>query len=794
MHFVDANGQPLLDEHAGTTTTPTGALGFHLGLPPAGNGLLPLLPPVLRDQPQAPIEREFGWMHATRVLDSRYEGQAWIATLATNDPTGRTLSLRAEPQADGVIALTVTPSSTLGIQAMGIGFVATADERFFGFGERGNAVNQRGRAVEHYVGEGPYQDIEYPFVTALVPKWGIRWRKDATYYPIPWLLSSRGYGVLLDNDALSYHRLTEAAAWSMEVEEPELRFRVFAGPTPADVVRRYSQALGRQPHDYAPWFFGPWVQSDRDDRMTELRMADVPASVTATYLHYLPCGDQQGNETQQPIRTARLNAEGTAAHTYFNPMICTTYQPVYDQAVAAGVLQKDRFGSPYVYLYQGSTIFNVSQFDFSAPPTRAFYAGLAREAIGHGYEGWMEDFGEYTPLDAVDADGRTGTALHNRYVRDYHCGIFAGLADIGKPLARFVRSGWTGSAACSPIVWGGDPTTNFGFDGLESSIYQALSMGTSGVGIWGSDIGGFFALGFTELTPENLDRWVQFGAFSTVMRTQANGFQLPERTRPQIWDAAHLPLWRRYAKLHTQLWPYVQAAVEQYYATGLPVMRHHTLTHPGDALAIARDDQYLFGPDLLVAPVYVDGATERELYLPAGEWVDAWRSLEYREADGSFHIKNVTLLAGARSVTLPAPRAEIPFLIRAGSVIPLLSPDVYTLAEHGNNPAIVHWSDRADRLRLLAFPRGTTTASFYENETLASEALAGEWRLGIQGARAREIELQAALGTLAQPFVPCTVTLSSGTLRNWSYNSVSRVLTANLQTQNGTLTARACQP
>jgi alpha-glucosidase (family GH31 glycosyl hydrolase) len=709
MSFHDAAGQRILIEHSGTGITPTGSLGMHLGLPPEGSGLLPLLPPVVAGIPAAPLLRSIGWAHATALLEARYEGQVWVATVATTDPL-RTLEVRAVPEGDGIIAFTVRPSLALGVQALGIGFQSAADERFFGFGERGNAVAQQGNTLEHYVGEGPYQDIEYPFVTVLVPKWGIRWRRDATYFPMPWLLSSRGYGVLLDNDELSYHRLHEssATAWSAEVESTELRFRVFAGPKPADVLQRFSAAVGRQPGSPAPWFFGPWVQPDTDARIEELRLADVPTSLTATYTHYLPCGVQQGNEQGEIDRVAFLRSQGTAVHTYFNPMICTDYQPAFGEAEGQGALIRNLLGLTYIYPYTGSTIFFVSQFDFSAPNGIAAYRMLTDEAIAHGYEGWMEDFGEYTPLDAVAADGSTGTRFHNRYARDYHCGVQAATAHIveaGKPLARFVRSGWTGSAACSPIVWGGDPTTGFGFDGLESSIYQALSIGTSGVGIWGSDIGGFFALGFTALNDELLDRWTAFGALSVVMRSQKDGFALPDRTRPQLWDAAHLPVWRRYAKLHTQLYPYIRAAADEYYATGMPIMRHHALTHPDDPQAIARDDQYMFGPDILVAPVYIEGAAQRELYLPAGKWIEWWRAVSYNQSDGSFKLTNPVVIEGGRSITVDAPLDEIPLFVRAGAAIPMLPADVYTLAEHGDDPDIVHLSDREGQVSVLEFPQ-----------------------------------------------------------------------------------------
>ena len=193
--------------------------------------------------------------------------------------------------------------------------------------------------------------------------------------------------------------------------------------------------------------------------------------------------------------------------------------------------------------------------------------------------------------------------MHNRYVTLYHraARTFASATD--KPLARFNRSGWTGAAAESQIVWGGDPTTGWDFDGLRSAVYNGLSMGASGVSLWGSDVGGFFALSVPQTTPELLVRWLQFGFASGVMRTQANGFELVPSDRAQIFDDGMLPIWRRYAKLRTQLYPYLAAAQRVYDRTGLPMMRSLALIYPGDARGAALEDEYLFGPDLLVAPV-----------------------------------------------------------------------------------------------------------------------------------------------------------------------------------------------
>ncbi|MBW2587828.1 MAG: glycoside hydrolase family 31 protein [Deltaproteobacteria bacterium] len=793
MAFFDAEGNPVLIELPDMGDGPSGSLGMHLGPPPPGSGQNPRLPLLEDGEPATPPSRDSGWVHATAVESSRYEGESFVATIATSDPA-RKLELVATAEADGVIQINVQAANVDGVQALGIGFVAEPEERYVGFGERSNVVNQASWAIEHYTTDGPYYNgAEYGIMRTILPPAGTRWRDDTTYFPIPWLLSSRGYGVLIDNDQMSYHRLGSDSpdAWSMEVEASQLQFRVFGGPTPIEALGRYTEELGRQPDNYAPWFFGTWLQTDNDDRIVEARADDVPTSLNATYTHYLPCGSQQGNEEAQRVRTAANHDMGVAIHTYFNPMVCVTYEPVFSDAIEQGALMKDGDGEPYIYDYCSSlsNCFEVSQFDFTTDSGQSMYKGLLDEAIEHGYDGWMEDFGEYTALDAVAASGVTGTEYHNAYVRDYHCGAYEATRGAGKPLARFVRSGWTGSPACSPIVWGGDPTTAWDYDGLESSIYRALSIGTSGVGIWGSDIGGFHAMRLpTEgpprfLTDEMFDRWIAFGGLSVVMRSERSGVQVPTYDRPQPWDEDHQPIWRMYSKLHTQLYPYLQAAAEDYYATGRPVMQHHVLTHPGDAEATGRDDQYMFGPHILVAPVYIESATDRELYLPEGTWVEWWRTVAYGEEGGTFSLGAAVLHDGMQSVSVGAPLTEIPMFVEAGGVIPMLSPDVFTLAEYGDDPEIIHASDRDHLLHVLAFPRGETAGKFYDDGTWTSVEGDGTWT-----------HLEATTRTLTQPFDVCGVNLDGTPLpeEDWSYDAATGVLDATYTTTSGTLATTGC--
>jgi alpha-glucosidase (family GH31 glycosyl hydrolase) len=749
--FTDAAGKLVLAEAPGTGTGPSGTLGFQTAV---------------------------GWFHATKVIDERRDGAAYTATLASTDPTGRTLRVRIAPDAGGVIALTAEVTGPTGdVQQSGIAFTARENERYLGFGERSNAVDQRGIVLKNFVSDGPYQPEENPAIALFVPAPGFDPRPDSTYYPVPWLLSTAGYGVLIDRDETSYFRLATDTpdAWSLEVAAPALALRVFAGPRPRDVLRRFTARIGRQPKAAAPFYFGPWWQPANGDKndLEALVKAGAAGSLANTYTHYLPCADHLDNPQGQLDRTKLFHDAGLAVTAYFNPMICTSH-PRYAEARDKGVLHKNAAGQPYEYRYTGSAQFFVGQFDFTAPGADAFFGSLLQEAVDAGYDGWMEDFGEYTPSDAVSADGTPGPAMHNRYVTLYHRSArrFAETAD--RPLARFNRSGWTGAQPFSQIVWGGDPTTDWDFDGLTSAVRQALSIGLSGISLWGSDIGGFFSLGERSLAPELLVRWIEFGFASGVMRTEANGFDLPEHgARPQITDKEILPVWRRYARLRTQLYPYLAAAQRTYDRTGLPMMRHLALRWPSDPKATARDDEFMLGPSLLVAPVLAPGAKDRRLYVPRGRWIDLWRSATLTKAT-ALRLGAARVVSGGREVTLPAPADELPVLVRAGAVLTLLPAAVDTLTAYGSAPGLVHLRDRRDRV-VVAFPRKRSLAF---------------------GDRVRRrYRVQAALGAMARPVVPCAVKLGRRTLprRAWRFDRGTSVLRASVRTKRARLTLIACR-
>jgi alpha-glucosidase len=729
---------------------------------------------------EAPAERlgfrtPAGTFRATRALGVGRDGAAVVAELATDDPTGRTIRLRVGVDAPGVVAVEASVAGD-DVLATEIGFGARAAERYLGFGERSNAVDQRGNDVEVFVGEGPYQPEERPFIAAFVPPQGYHPRDDATYFPLPWLLSTAGYGVLLDNAETSMFHLASRRpdVWSVEVAAPRLDLRVFAGPRPADVLERFTARLGRQPPVAAPWMLGAWWQPSPGrpaaEQLAAHREADVPVSVTETFLHYLPCGDHLADRDKVRRDVAGLRALGTSVLAYFNPMICTSH-PAYEEAARNGWFNTDAAGRPYVYRYSTADQFQVSQVDFTHPGGRDFYGRLLREAVDDGFDGWMEDFGEYTPPDARSHDGTPGARMHNLYPTLYHRTATEQTAGLGRPIANYVRSGFTGTAPYARIVWSGDPTTDWGFDGLASAVRNALTMGLSGISTWGSDIGGFFSLGARRLTPELFKRWIQFGAVSGVMRAKSRGIAIPEKARPQVETPEVLPIWRRYAKLRTQLLPYVQAADAEYQRTGMPMMRALGLAFPDQPHLGGVEDAFLFGPDLLAAPVLAPGATSRPVALPSGPWIDLWRSARVRDRDGGLELTGAAVVEGGGEFTIAAPIEELPLLVRAGAVLPLLPADVDTLAPY-RAPGAVSLADRRDRLELLAFPRGwSATHPYGRDRVVSSEKRGRRWVLRIEGERRRTYGVQAALGALRRPFRPCAVVANRRRLprRAWSF-------------------------
>ena len=808
LEFVDlADGERLRTFDAGAprpddSRAKFGPLGYSFDL------RVPVLNNAILGYYQA-LESQTVWFHATRVLSSRRDGAALVLELATNDPLGHTLELTLTPAGEGgITASSRIASGPYGDMASvsGAAFRAGDGERYLGFGQRSNAVDQTGASVFSWAEEGPFSSGDYENeLRPLLPEFTFPTGPTATNFPIPWLVSTRGLGFLIDQTERSTFDLVRerSDAWHAQAESARFRFTVFAGPRPADVVRRYSAYAGRQP-PAEPWFFGPWFQPTEEKQPYELatrfRAEDVPVTVAQTYTHYLPCGAHRGREQAERERIDRYHSLGFKITTYFNPHVCTEYQPLYGEAAEQGLFVKNAAGEPYLLTNPFTADEQISEIDFTNPAGRALYGRLLDDAIDAGYDGWMEDFGEYTPVDSVFANGETGRTMHNRYPVVYHGASTDHTTMRGGDFAVYIRSGFHGVQPHARVVWGGDPTEDWSCsDGLCAAVHQLLSIGLSGIAYQGSDIGGFHSIVNPRTGDELNIRWLQVGAVSGVMRTQANGFSFrgDRGRRSQVWSPDVLPIWRRYAKLRTQLYPYVASASRRYQRTGLPIARHLALVFPGDERAVRRQREFMFGPDLLAAPVLEPGARERRLYLPPGRWVDVWRSVAYRPKLGSLRLGRATVHAGGHELTVPAPLDELPLFARAGAIVPLLSPTVDTLANEGSARGLVHLRERRRRLQLLAFPRGRGRADLGPGVRARSVERRGRWELRIRSRAARRYQLQASLATLRRPFRPRCLKLRGRSLahRRWRYDRGTRVLRARFRVRRGRLVVsrRGCR-
>jgi len=284
---------------------------------------------------------------------------------------------------------------------------------------------------------------------------------------------------------------------------------------------------------------------------------------------------------------------------------------------------------------------------------------IGRNMLDFGLSGWMADFGEYLPIDVHLANGVDARLMHNAWPvlwAKANADAVASRGMTGEALF-FMRAGFSGVQAHCPLLWGGDQSVDFSrHDGLVTVICGALSSGLLGNAYHHSDIGGYTSLFGNVRTAELIMRWAEMAAFTPVMRTH-------EGNRPgdnlQIdQDPAVLCHFARMTAIYVHLAPYLKGLSKEAHATGLPVQRPLFLHHEDDPQTFALWDCYLYGRDLLVAPVWKAGATARAVYLPKGEtWHHVW--------SGEAH-------QGGQQIEVSAPLGQPPVFFRQGSAFAAL--------------------------------------------------------------------------------------------------------------------------
>ena len=267
--------------------------------------------------------------------------------------------------------------------------------------------------------------------------------------------------------------------------------------------------------------------------------------------------------------------------------------------------------------------FDASLVDLTEPAAQDWMATvIAEEVLAHGVDGFMADFGEALPMDAVLHDGDAAT-VHNAYPRLWAQTVRQGCEQAGRPdCVTWFRAGTHGMASQTPAFWNGDQMVTWSADdGMASSLLGTLSAGVSGWPVVHSDIGGYTSIDAVVKNyvrgEELLARWGEYAAFGPLFRSHEGNRPAENR---QVYDPDEIEAFARNSRLFAALAPYREEVLAEAVETGLPVMRHAWLHHPGTAAA-ERDDQFLLGEHMLVAPVFEPNATEVAVTFPPGQWV-----------------------------------------------------------------------------------------------------------------------------------------------------------------------------
>lgn len=545
--------------------------------------------------------------------------------------------------------------------------------RILGLGERYNALDQAGNFVDQFV----YNQYKNQ---------GLR-----TYIPMPVFYTDKGFGLHLATDSYSWFDFREPETTVLGVEANQLRLDFFTG-TVNEQIAQFLASTG-EPRNVPLWALGPWMSSNNWDSETEVRRQVALAEehgIPATVLVIEAWSDEatfyifnDATYAGKPGRDAFAyrdftfpewgrwpDPKGLVDHLHDHGLRLILWQiPVIKHTAALRHAQKRRdeahfLAEGYGVRHPDGTALRLPEgwfkdsllMDFTNREGVAWWFRKRQYLIDDlGVDGFKTDGGEMVwGKDLVFADGTDGLVNRNRYPRDYIAAYYRFAQQNGG--ICFSRAGYTG-AQTFPAHWAGDERSTW--DAFKRSLLAGLSAGMSGVIFWGWDFAGFSG----EVPGAELYlRGAQMACFCPIMQYHAeskaelNQDRTPWNIAERSGDRRALTVYAFYANLRMQLLPYLAREAAHCVAARTPLMRAMLLDHQDDAVAAGLWDQYMFGRDLLVAPVIEEGASARDVYLPAGRW---WHLFEERWYEGGQWHR------------IAAPLEAIPVLLREGATLPL---------------------------------------------------------------------------------------------------------------------------
>jgi alpha-D-xyloside xylohydrolase len=503
-----------------------------------------------------------------------------------------------------------------------------------------------------------------------------------TEVSIPFLLSSRGYGLLWNNPAVGAVQLAgNGTRWSAH-QARQIDYWLTAADTPAQILSRYADATGHTP-ELPGWASGFWQSKLRYRTQDELlavareyQHRGLPLSViVADFFHWTALGDWAFDPADWPDpkqMVTELDAMGVKLMVSVWPSVNPVSEN-WDDLSEGGLLIGTQSGpaTHSLWIDKPSAIPTpVAFYDATNPDARAFvWDAVSRNYGSHGISAfWLDGCEpEIVPLQPANLSfwAGNGAEVANLYPREHARAFFEGAAAADADVSvSLCRSAWAGSQRYGAALWSGDIGVDF--PALRRQIAAGLNTGISGLPWWCADIGGFH--GGDPDDPdyqEVMIRWFQFGALSPIFRMHGHreprtGLGREITGGPnEVWSYGRqaYEIMTGYIALRERLRPYLHQQMAVAAERGLPPMRALFLEFPQDPVCWTVADQYLLGPDLLVAPVLEAGAISREVYLPAGaQWSDAWTGES---------------LSGGQTRRCAAPLERIPLFLRDGAQLPI---------------------------------------------------------------------------------------------------------------------------
>jgi alpha-glucosidase len=625
------------------------------------------------------IEMQFGSFKFTE--NKANESTQTISELAAIEPTdtGATFELRASDRKLGTGTLTLDDTGHARIELtvdhadkFSLGAACAKTEHLVGLGGQSFDVDHQGEVVPLWVQEdgiGKFADPDDNYMGV----WFLTGRKHSTHTPMPMLLSSAGYGVIVDTNARAVFDLggTKPGTCRFEAWEPHLDVHVFVGGTRESLTGMLGWVGKPAPAPelvFAPWIDALFGSTNVRRVAQKLRDNGIASSVIWSEDWRGGMFGTTGYALQEDWRVDRglypdfeqvatdLHAQGFAWHTYNNTFLDETAD-VHDEAVGSGYAIKDASGN--AYSFTGVKFNQSTMLDLTNPAAVAWAKSVMLDAVTLGSDGWMADFAEWLPTDAVLASGEDAKLVHNRYTVDWarmNREMFANAPANRPPPIYFMRSAWLHSQPEVMVMWAGDQQTDWTEgDGFPSVIPIGLGLGLTGFPYFGHDIGGYMSQGTVSTSEELFYRWTTLGALSPVMRTH-HGRNVDTNVQWEH-DAGTIAHFRRWTRFHMQLVPYLMGIDD-----GMPLFRMIAIDYPDEDWAWTTIDEYLLGDRILVAPIVTEATTSRTVKLPAGQWVPLF---------GGAPVEG--------EITATADRTEIPAYVPAGTLLVLYPDGVETV-------------------------------------------------------------------------------------------------------------------